>query len=191
MEMAIPLEQVGLTGSLKTWHVAGLRVCRNRWRSLETGRWWSSWSAGDVHDPKSYDHLAICEEHGRIPEAHLAELMPTFRHDNEKTGPVLVVAATGPGGESFAELGRRKARWVETHSAELEQVVAILQKRAVALRTTVDGLHDQAATLNAGTYPVFSLEVDRIVKQTEEAFWASRKEALVGMLKKQQKPASP
>jgi len=185
MEIAIPLEQVGLTGSLKTWHVAGFRVCRNRWRSLETGRWWSSWSAGDFHNSKSYDHLVICDEQGVLPESKLAELMPTFRLDNEKTGPVLVAAATGPGGESFAELGRRKAQRLERHLAELEQAVAILRERSAAIRTTVNGLHGQAATLNAGTFPVFSLEVDRMIRQTEEAFWASRKDALKSMLKKQ------
>ncbi|MCH2596905.1 MAG: hypothetical protein MKZ95_14075 [Pirellulales bacterium] len=64
-------------------------------------------------------------------------------------------------------------------------MVTILRERSAALRTTADGLHNQAATLNAGTYPVFSLEVDRMIRQTEEAFWASRKDALKRMLKQQ------
>jgi hypothetical protein len=186
MEIAIPLEQVGLKGPLQTWHVSGFRVCRNRWRSLESGRWWSSWSAGGFHDPSTYDHLVICDEEGLIPQEKLAELMPVFRRDNDqKTGPVLVAAATGPNGESFAELGRRKAQRLETHLTQLEQVVTILRERAGVLRTAVNDLHGQAEALNAGTYPVFSLEVDRMVGQTEDAFWASRKQALMQMLRKQ------
>jgi len=184
-EIVIPLKEIGLKKPLETWHVTGFRVCRNRWRALETGRWWSSWSAGGFHDPKTYDHLVICDETGLIPPDRLDELMPTFRRENEeKTGPVLVAAATGPNGESFADLGGALTARANTHLAELERMTDILREQAAVLRKRMDDLDGQAPSLNAGTYPVFSLDIDRLIEQTEAAFWASRKQALMQMLKK-------
>ena len=180
IEFELPLSQIGLD-RLKQWQVMGVRVCRNRW--LKSSKYWSSWSFGGFHEPAGYDHLVICDESGEIPEEKLSELMPIFRDTiKKKNGPVLIARSTGTSGESFSSLGEVAVRRAERRLAELEAMAAILQRRADELRGRLSTLRDQTPTLGPGTYPVFVLGTDALVRDVESSYWASRKEALLAIL---------
>lgn len=182
VELAVPVSEIGLA-KLEQWQVLGFRVCRNRWRSLETGRWWSSWSFGGFHSASTYDHLVICDETGTISQAKLDELMPRFRWDNDaKTGPVLLAAAKGPGGESFAELAQKSLEEVRNDVEELEAAAGFLTQRAREMQARLAKMHEQAKDLNAGTYPVFMLGRDALKKAADSAYWSSRKAARLEVL---------
>ena len=109
--------------------------------------------------------------------------MPIFRDPiKKKNGPVLIARSTGTSGESFSSLGEVAVRRAERRLAELEAMAAILQRRADELRGRLSTLRDQTPTLGPGTYPVFVLGTDALVRDVESSYWASRKEALLAIL---------
>lgn len=187
MEMEIPLGQIGLQG-LTQWQIVGLRVCRNRW--IQSSKYWSSWSAGGFHDAKTFDHLVICDESGEIPEDQIEALMPEFRRENDsKVGPVLVARSTGPGGETFANLGSQAVGKARRRLAEIEAMAAFLQKKAQTLRGELSAMEEKAPKLHAGSYPVFVLDNDELLKRIEAAYWTSRTDALLHLISSQKKRA--
>ena len=87
-----------------------------------------------------------------------------------------------PGGESFTDLGKEAVATAELRAAELEAMADFLKQRAETLKGRLNDLNARAPTLNAGTYPVFMLDIDKLLADMEAAFWASRKEALLKVL---------